>query len=505
MKQLELIKKLHVVFKNKNINYCHWKSTEHLDEALQGDTDLDILVDRRQRKLIEKTLLDIGFIDFVLPEHRKYTAIEDFLGFDNKTGKIIHLHLHYQLTFGKKHLKGYRFPVEKIVLSTKKYLKDENTYIINSEYEYIIFLIRMAVKIRYRNYILNFFRKNYLNKFAVKEYEYLRNKISSVENIRAKSQKLDLSKKTINYIIKVYKSEKVPTISNLKSILKSLKFNLKLYASKSKLKLATMRLYREFMRVIGYVSRNYINLNIFARRKNKTGGFIISFIGPDGAGKSSLIKDINQWLKKDLDVYKIYLGSGDGKSSFIRAPFKKLYDLFIYLGIIKQGDYKNDKEEKTSKGTSLKKLLILPWSLVLTYERKNKLIRALNLKNNGNVVLTDRYPQNQFDGILDGPKINKYYNKKNKNSILKKFKDYEFSVHKLAENYSPDLVIKLNVSPKEAVKRKEEVTIDNTKKLNDLISKIEFKNSKVVSVNSDNEYNEVLSEVKDIIWKEISL
>lgn len=503
MKQLKVIKYLHSVFNDRKINYCHWKSTEHLDQALQGDTDLDILVDRKQRKIIEKSLLEIGFIEFDLPAHRKYTAIKDFLGFDKESGKIIHLHLHYQLTFGKKHLKGYHFQVENILLKTREYLENENTYIIDSEYEYIIFLIRMSIKIRYRDYLLNLFKDKYLNKFAIKEYEYLKKKISSIENIRSKSEDLNLNEKTINIIVDIYKNKTKPKFFSLRKILKSLKVNLKLYSSNSKINLAIKRLYRELMRVVGYISRKYLNFNFFARRKNQTGGFIISFIGPDGAGKSTLIKDINQWLKKDLDVYKIYLGSGDGKSSIIRAPFKKLYDLFIYLGIIKQGEYNNNNNDKELETGLLKRILILPWTFILTHERKIKLIKALNLKNNGNIVLTDRYPQNQIEGILDGPKIGKYYN--NENYVVNKIKEYELSVHKLAENYSPDLIIKLSVSPEEASKRKKEVTINNTKKLNNLISKIDFKNSKVVSVNSDNIYIKVLSEVKDIIWKEISL
>lgn len=57
---LESIKKMLNNFEKYDIQYCHWKSNEHIDEALEGDTDLDILFSSNQRILLEKVLAESG-------------------------------------------------------------------------------------------------------------------------------------------------------------------------------------------------------------------------------------------------------------------------------------------------------------------------------------------------------------------------------------------------------------------------------------------------------------
>ena len=44
MKVLNIVKNDLDEFHKNNINYCHFKSNEHVDAAVIGDTDLDILV-----------------------------------------------------------------------------------------------------------------------------------------------------------------------------------------------------------------------------------------------------------------------------------------------------------------------------------------------------------------------------------------------------------------------------------------------------------------------------
>ena len=57
-----MLKSLHI----KSINYCRFKSNEHLDAA-KGDTDLDILFDYHQYKIVKEILLSLGFKNFNQP------------------------------------------------------------------------------------------------------------------------------------------------------------------------------------------------------------------------------------------------------------------------------------------------------------------------------------------------------------------------------------------------------------------------------------------------------
>src|SRR6478735_4711757 len=69
--------------------YCHWKSNEHVGAGLDGHTDLDILVDRRCSMELQRILVECGFKRFSTPPLRAYPAIEDYLGFDHDTGRIV--------------------------------------------------------------------------------------------------------------------------------------------------------------------------------------------------------------------------------------------------------------------------------------------------------------------------------------------------------------------------------------------------------------------------------
>ena len=104
----------------RTLSICHWKSNEHLAPALDGLTDLDVLVDRRQHIELQALLAYSGFKRFTATPLRGYPAVEDYLGFDEATGRLAHLHLHYQLTLGQRHLKGYRLPWEARVLATRR-------------------------------------------------------------------------------------------------------------------------------------------------------------------------------------------------------------------------------------------------------------------------------------------------------------------------------------------------------------------------------------------------
>ena len=39
---------------NNSVNYCHWKSNEHIIPAINGETDLDILTDIKDKEKIRQ-------------------------------------------------------------------------------------------------------------------------------------------------------------------------------------------------------------------------------------------------------------------------------------------------------------------------------------------------------------------------------------------------------------------------------------------------------------------
>ena len=79
---LKSIQNMLDAFEQNEIKYCHWKSNEHLGEALTGDTDLDMLFSPSQRSLLDKVLNECGLKRFRAMPLMQYNAIEDYIGFD---------------------------------------------------------------------------------------------------------------------------------------------------------------------------------------------------------------------------------------------------------------------------------------------------------------------------------------------------------------------------------------------------------------------------------------
>ena len=77
MRRTELIGSVERLLKaldDNGIRYCHWKSNEHLKEALDGDTDLDVLFDPAQRRELERVFDECGLKRF------RATPLMDDLG-----------------------------------------------------------------------------------------------------------------------------------------------------------------------------------------------------------------------------------------------------------------------------------------------------------------------------------------------------------------------------------------------------------------------------------------
>ena len=110
------------------------------------------------------------------------------------------------------------------------------------------------------------------------------------------------------------------------------------------------------------------------------------------------------------------------------------------------------------------------WAITLANEKKVKQKQLVKARNNGLLVLTDRYPQCNMPGSSDGPLLSRYQKGK---GILKKISDWE---QKISESFSvnpPNLTITLMVPTKIAIERKPEMTVDE----------IENKKSIVMSMN----------------------
>ncbi|OQY40899.1 MAG: hypothetical protein B6229_00540 [Spirochaetaceae bacterium 4572_7] len=481
--------KIFKAFDNANIKYCHWKSNEHLLAGLNGDTDLDVLIEKEKHNKINSILMDMGFKRGKTLFYLDYPSIQDFIGFDEATGKMIHLHLHFELMIGKKFIKGINLPWEKVIFETRKKDSETDVYVIDPNIEMILLFIRNYIKLT----IYKKMKTKKLSNNDVIEYSWLKNHIdkSSIVNFSK-----NLFSEELGYNITTYIDNE--SSKGFKKINRNIKKVLVEKYNYNKFREDIKYYFIKLIAAKNYILHKKLKLPTLYRRGLPEGGVVITFIGVDGSGKSSLIKEVKQWLSWKFDIYNIYFGSGDGSSSLLRLPLK----IIAKLRVKKRGDARHYTEadiNKKNKNLSIAKAI---WALTLAAEKKNKIYSMLKAKNKGMLVLTDRFPQTQIMGFNDGPLLDNW--KESKSALKRKMYQYETNIYKLSETFSPSIVFKLKIDKELSAKRKNDTPMYMIEKKIDAINILEFNNSTIIDIDTRGAVEISALQIKQELWKFLS-
>lgn len=98
-----------------------------MNKGARGLTDLDILAHYKDKRKCENILIKLSFKQVYSQEIREEKAIEDWIGYDENTEKLVHIHLHYKLIVGREFVKEYTLPWNELLLNTS--IQDEDCLI----------------------------------------------------------------------------------------------------------------------------------------------------------------------------------------------------------------------------------------------------------------------------------------------------------------------------------------------------------------------------------------
>jgi len=481
----------------EDIPYCHWKSNEHLVDALLGRTDLDMLVERGASPRLEEILSERGFKRFAAVAGRGYPGVEDWIGFDPDSGSMVHLHLHYELTLGEKHLKGYHLPWESVILATRRYDDAFAVFVTDPSLEWLLLLVRMMLKIRLRDRVFASIGRSYVRSGDRRELDWLR---SQVEPGRLRQFATDLLGTGAADLV----CESVangPHLGLLLRLRRLVRPRLRLHRTYGALGARLRRLVGEYRWLRASVGRRLMRSVTPLRRVSPRGGLLIAFMGADGSGKSTLVGDTVRWLGWKLDARPVYFGSGDGPTSILRWPLKMALSVLRAAGLTGTG-----RGARSAGGAPVSRprpwyVVIgrIPWALALSWEKRRTLRLAWRARNRGMLILCDRYPQNQVTGFNDGPLLGHWRDRRS--ALLRWLARWEETPYQRAQACPPDLVIKLRVSPEAAIRRKPEVTEEETGRRNRAITDLRYPAStRLLEVDADRNLDEIVLQVRRFIW-----
>lgn len=234
----------------------------------------------------------------------------------------------------------------------------------------------------------------------------------------------------------------------------------------------------------------------------------IAVIGSDGSGKSTVTTDLEKWFSKKLDCRRYYLGSGDHYNPIYKQGLRTIVRWFG------RSRSSNEQQAVNTGKSQLKKTpdRVLKKGLKKGYCHLNafylyrisvhslkQLKKSNDFSKNGGISLFDRFPQNQFMGINDGPKIRKAYGTINSPIINCLMQMEEKNIGRCVK-MSPGLVIKLIVSPEIAVTRKPDHSILELERKADIIHTLSFRDAVIYNVDASQQYDIELKAIKKLIW-----
>ncbi len=384
---------LFAALNHQGLRYCRWKSNLRLAWGLQGITDLDLLIDPAQKALWRDTCRQFGIIRCLAPPGKRYPMIEDYLGFDPESGRQFHLHVHYQLVLGEQFVKNYRLPLEEAFLDSVSLRT--GVKIPAPELELIVLSLRTLLKYRDRDVIKDVLtiRTPGIPDHIAAEIDWLLAQ-TTPERIR----------KTLDGLAD--RIDGRPVLDFLATVQAAPRDGRRLFHLRTRVR-RRLRVHQRAGRLQArgiYLQEMWRRRQRFqirpARKMTLPGrGVHLAFVGVDGAGKTTLTREIAGWLGRMLDARLFYLGS--------KQPSRLSRWTYIFFRIGRRSQRalagrwgENSPAARWTAG--LRDTFLYSHYLFTGIDRWRRVAAGRRHVARGGLVINDRFP---LEAPLDGPQI----------------------------------------------------------------------------------------------------
>lgn len=476
-------------FDRHDVTYFYWKSSKRIYRALTGEGDIDLLVAKKDQHRAQAILLDRGLKSFPTVAYRDHPSVLSFLGYDEPSGRIVHLHLHIRLVAGNSLLKNYHLPWEESLANRSVIHPALPIRMLAPVDEALLLIVRACLELTRSDPVMLRNWQATTRKFAL-DRAALAEQVSR-EALRLRAAELlgdELADKVADALYCDRELEKQQRLR--RRILKQLAT----HRTYNSLEAGLRSLTRTVHLVAGYLNKRFLWAPRPWSRRAPGGGHVIAVIGVDGSGKSTIVATIREWLGQEMDVIPIYFGTGAGRPSFVLWPFKLMVPLIAPLLKTKPKGASHGKISDRPPSRLYSTLLSI-WATAAAIEKRLKLSSAHRGARRGLIVVTDRYPQNEIAGFNEGPLMPRL------TGVPLWLRRFESRAYALAQRLPPDLVVKLIVPPEVCARREPEMDRTVITQRIAAIPRLAFSGAHVVSVDAQQPLAEVIRAVKTEVWR----
>jgi len=485
--EIDIVRDLCRELTKNGINYCHWKSNAAIDRSASGENDLDLLISRADEQDFTEILSRLGFKQAL--EYSKYRipGILDYYGHDQKTGRLVHVHAHYQLVLGHDATKNYHIPIEEPYLASSSL--NGLFKIPSAEFELIILVIRLMLK--HATWVSLLLHQGRLSRSEKNELEYLVKWISE-------TRMNEILQKHLPYIDPSLFAACLKMLTSDCSVWDRTRSGQKLinrlepYARRPQIIDSVLKLWR---RVSWPLEKRVFRKD--DRKQMNSGGLLIAVVGGDGAGKTTIVNELYNWFSADFKVHRFHMGKPKWSliTILIRGVLKIGRSLGIYPFMRAEIIYTNNPNLLVFPG--------YPWlirEICTARDRYLTYIKARRLATNGELVILDRFPLPEIK-FMDGPQIARMTASVPNKKLVKYLINMEESYYLKID--LPDLIILLLADPEIATQRKTDEIEEEVHARSSEIWEIDWIQTPASVINANLSKIEVLTEVKRLIWSRL--
>ena len=430
---LEIYQQLFTKLHQNKVDYIIYKGLDHLAEDLNGNRgDIDILINDNAINSFDNTLCSSN-----LKKVFKNTFPFYYFGLDYQTNKFVMVDIDNKIRLGGKPYKPYYYFIS--IDKLKKEFRDNVWVLDNQDYIPLMFFQRVTTLAPKLDHLVE------LQKLLVDQNEINNGYICTIlESILSTPwdsiEEAILNAQGWQELQKKYKNE----------ILKNVQIDYKLFYKQK---------FQRFVYLMERIKTKIFKTPPYRIRKQ---GHLVTFIGVDGAGKSSTVDYIlNLDYFKYTGIKRIYFGNNE----------------YWIPGVV--WGLNNTKN----------RWLKMFFALLAHADRSLRSVKAYYYIKRGYIVVADRFYYDDFIG-----REMRKENIKPTKSILKKIYRKIFEPRVWIE---PDLTIFLDVSPDVAYRRKQDFSYEMMLEVNKAYKTYMSNVNNIVIIDADDNqeyiYNKVVS------------
>jgi thymidylate kinase len=462
----------------EGVSWCHFKSNAFLDRTRAGEADLDLLISRADEERFSTVVHRLGF-KLARRRGQELPGVLDYYGLDGDSGRLVHIHAHYQLIVGDDLTKSYRLPLEKAFLGSA--VPDGEFLVPPPELELILLVVRLTLK--HLTWDAVALRRARIPASARSELADLEDRTEPADVERVLEEALPLVR---TRTLEECRVGLAPSAGKLAGIRAGANLLTDLAPCARRPRAADVGL-KAWRRATGVIAR------LASRRpppkRPAAGGAIVAIVGADGAGKSTAVEEVGRRLGEAFAVTRAHIGRPP-KSWTTRVLRTLARGRSAYLLVARRLG-----RPAPSRATQHAVL-----ATALARDRYRTVRRMRRIATNGGLVLCDRFPLRQLR-LMDGPRVERVRDPVRWRRLTDWLAGRERRYYRAIT--PPDVLFVLRVDPEVAVARQPTEPADEIRERWAEVWSIDWETVPAEVVDAGQPREAVLSQLESLIWSRI--